>query len=205
MTFCPVMHTLEKRGKSHYFSHVEDQGMKKHVYLGSDHTSALSRLAFLRSQRKTHDSSLYAEIDKVSAKLDRIAEFHRSPDDILLDMRKRHDRELHAQQMIAPAQHDGYFALKVVGLALLVMVGVLAFFPQLSFTGNVVADYDWYESSGWSAAWDNLRSVTISQTTAFVMVAALSAVVIGLFFGRVERNYLSRHDEYKHPLMRDKH
>lgn len=213
-----LMHELKKKKSSHYFSHVEDGGKKKHVYLGVDRKKALERLAFLRSERiRSHDKHM-RRIDELQSRLEKLAEYHKDPDELISDAKKRHYRSLHAENLLDQSrpeklslpEHHFFPTFITILIVVLLSSAMFLFAPQLEVTGHAVTEYvdqgkftDFSSTKeSWGQAWDAIRSPSNSAIS-FITLAVCVAALLAAFFGRVEYKHHNRYEEFKHPLMRN--
>ncbi len=188
------MHKLkEKRGKktvTHHFSHVTDNdGSKKHVYLGTSPKKARNKLTKLRVERVRSQDRLVREMDKVQSELKRLGHHERSYDEVMSDLRKRHYREKHIDRMFGD---DLKYAFPtnafVITLAVVLFVGGLVYvaYSDPEVTGAAV-------------------SITSSLAARQLMATSAGMLVIILVLGAVmhyaDHRHRHRHDRYKHPKM----
>ena len=212
------MQELKKKRGSHYFSHIENNGEKRHVYLGSDKKKALERLAFLRAERIQSQKKHMKKIDALNSKLSQLAEFHRPHDDILNDIRKRYYKRKHAEQLLDTErpkklplpQHHFFQTFIVILVVALALFSITLFSPELAVTGHAVTNYvdegkysDFSTTKqSWADAWESIKGPHSSPIMIYLLMMICSAGVLAAFFGRVEYNNKTKDDEYKHPLMR---
>ncbi len=143
-------------------------------------------------------TSLYLKMDNLSKELDRIGENGRKHNDILHDIRKRHLKRKWAQEAID--------SNKIVDRGpLVVILATLAIITFVSLTGPSITGYITAitpEQSASEFVYQRVFHTPITGAFTFITIALATVGLASMFFGRVEKKHKTRHDKYKHPLMK---
>ena len=185
------MHTLhEKRGRStvtHYFSHVtEDDGTKKHVYLGTDPDSGKEKLTKLKAERVSSASEVIRDIESVQAKLSDIAEHYKPYDAIVNEIRQKQAKALHAEKLLANEVKFAFPFLQYI--IFLIAVGAFAtalfiFISDPSITGAAIKGID--------------TAASAVTANSIVSILAVGVILAGIIVGTVVYRYNHKYDKYK--------
>jgi len=193
------MHTLEeKKGKdtvTHYFDHVtEPDGAKKHVYLGTELDDVNARLNALRANRINSDNPVITKLDEVKEKLNKVGEYNRSYDDILLDVKKMYFKEKQlAKHLNADVSKRSFpFVAYSVIFLFVVGFGISAYFYGIHNIGSDASAITGAAVTGLEKAANNPF-----VTTAFGIFIGI--LLFGLVLHFVHQRHEHRHDDYKPP------
>ncbi|MBW2971723.1 hypothetical protein KY359_01680 [Candidatus Woesearchaeota archaeon] len=186
------MHRLEeKKGRrtvTHHFHHVTDEdGSKKHVYLGTDPSKAKDRLTKLRVERMRSDNKLIKEVEAVQAKLGKLGHYNKSYDAVVDDVRKQYYRQKHVEKLLTHEEktnvpHSSYI---LIFLALAVIAGSFyVIFSEPTVTGAAVEGIT-------KMATNQVMSTAVGM---FVVIA-----ILGIVLHAADYRHRHKHDEYKPP------
>ena len=175
------MHTLlKKRGNkttTHYFHHITEKGGdKKQVYLGTDLKSSRKKLTKLQLERIESKNKLSQDIEEVKAKLNKIAHHHKSPDQILADIKKEHYKQKKIEMLLAKEERPARSANYVIAPIVTIAIGVFLFY----FLSNPTIT---------GATTSALTEVSSNKTISTIMIIALLTCVIGFIVGAAHHKY----------------
>ncbi len=165
-------------------------------------------------KQKRH-SEVFDKVDAVQARLLKIAEYQKPYGDILKDIRKRHYRKIHRQKLAdLPEQRKNIdnifqvtFILWIISISAL---GLYIISEPLGYTGHAVQEYvqegkawDWSAfKEDWSNFFFTLKDAGVAAASSFITMALVGCILLAMFFGRAEKNYHVKHDDFKHPDVR---
>ena len=170
----------------HHFHHVtETDGRKKHVYLGTDPEQAKDNLTRIRVSRLHSNNRLVQEIEDVQARLNRLGHYNRKHDDILKELRLKHNRQVEIERIIESRTTDPFSFFRYAAV----------FFAVMALTAGV---FFLFTGSGMTGA--AVEGAVNSVTNKFVATAGgmlLVIVILGLVLHHADNRHRTRHDKYK--------
>jgi hypothetical protein len=135
-----------KRGKKEHYVHKlkEKDGSSKLVHLGTNSHSARKRLIHLKNERIETHKGLFSHIDKTQRKLNKIAEYNKSGNHKVAQMKKSFYTERMMSDLIEEPPNTRAFeqSALLIGLIFGTFVFLFSLFSVPTITGQSVSDVD---------------------------------------------------------------
>lgn len=184
------MHRLkQKKGKktvTHHFHHVtEPDGSRKHVYLGTDPGQAGENLTRMKVARIRSQNSLIREMEDVQARLDGIAHQQRKYEDILRDLKIKHEKRLEIERLLGREVREAFPFYGYV-LVFIAFMGLTAGAFFLVTTPGITG-----------AAVQGMAAVASNNLVSMGAGMLAVIVILGLVLHHADHRHKHRHDKYK--------